>query len=140
MKRVGASIGKIVLAMMGLLLFLVCLIYTPAFQHYIKNRAVRYLTENYGFNVQVGDIRLAFPLNLSLNEVYCGATSTDTILALKGLHLDVELGQLFFQQVKITDFVLKDLVCHWQDSSGMKLDAVVGTLQLVANVDLTNSR
>ena len=134
MKRIGLFILKTVLAIMALLLFLICLLYTPAIQRYAKNQTIDYLTETYGLEVHVGELRLRFPLDVSLSEIYCGKSSTDTLLALKGMHLEVGLKQLFHHRLEIREFALENVVCHWHDSSGMRIDALLDSLQILADI------
>lgn len=125
------------------MLFLVIfLLYLPPVQRFLKDKAVAYVSNNYGLTLSVGNFRLGFPLDLTLEEVYAGFSETDTLASIGSLHLDVGLGQLLRQQVSVDDFVLKQVKFGISnDTTGMKLRVDLKEMKLKARqVDLKNKQ
>ena len=98
MKRVVAYIGKVLLAGLLLVLLLVALCYLPPVQRYLKDQAIDYLAEEHQLHLELQEFRLAFPLKLSLKQLYCGNTPQDTLIALKSLQIQLGLNKLFQQE------------------------------------------
>ena len=130
------SIGVIIL----LPFLIVFLLYLPFVQNYIKDKAVGYVADNYGMVVSVGQFRLGYPLNLTLQDVYVGETPTDTLAAVGNLHLEVGVEDILQQCLSVRELRL----CHVNfgmsdDTTGMNLKVLTDTLSLKARkIDLKN--
>ena len=124
-------IRNVIIAISLCLLCFISLFYFPPVQHYLKNKVVDYLAEKQQMILKVGDFHLKFPFLLSLEEVYCGSSSTDTLFALNAMRIKVNLGQIFRQQLTVEEFFLRGVTLKWEDqNSGILLDAKVGTVEL----------
>ena len=69
MKKVLKWSGVVVGAIVALLLLLCLLFYFPPFQRWAVGQASRIASEKSGMQISVGYVRLAFPLDLSLENV-----------------------------------------------------------------------
>lgn len=142
MKRVFKYLGRIILAIFLLLFLVIFLLYLPPVQRYVKNKAVAYVSNNYGLALKVGYFRLGFPLELTLGEVYAGFSETDTLAVVDTLHFRVGLAQIFRQQLSVNDFVMQGVKFRISnDTSGMKFRLDLNRLDLTARrVDLKTKR
>lgn len=84
-------------------------IYLPPVQQWLVNRVAQDMGERMGLDVHVGEVRLSFPLDLMLGKVVATTQGapTDTVLAVEGMLLDVELLPLLQEsQANIEGFAL----------------------------------
>ena len=83
-----------------LFFLLALLLYFPPFQQFAVNRVAASLSESTGVAFSVGEVRLAFPLDLALHRV--NATEKgDTLLDARSLRLHVQLLPLFEGQANV---------------------------------------
>ena len=69
MKRWMKRIGIICLIPMVLVILISILLYIPPFQNFAVRLATEYASETTGMNIRIGQIRLSFPLNLTVRDV-----------------------------------------------------------------------
>lgn len=126
-KYLGITISAIIL-----LLFLVLfLLYLPGVQNFLKDKAVSYVSSNYGLTVRAGSFRLGFPLDLTLEDVYAGSSESDTLAAVGTLHLNVGIREIFRQRLRLDELALKEVKFRLSnDTSGMLLRVAVQELML----------
>ena len=74
-------IGIICLIPMVLVILISILLYIPPFQNFAVRLATEYASETTGMNIRIGQIRLSFPLNLTIRDVKV-ITPPDTLLSL----------------------------------------------------------
>ncbi len=98
----------IVLSPVILILVLAILIYIPPIQNFIVGKVAGSLSESTGMEVSVGHVRLAFPLDLSVQDVNI-VDKGDTVLAAKEMLLDVQLLPLFEGRADIDGFSLQNI-------------------------------
>ena len=104
MKWMGAAV------LIPIVLFssLAALLYFPPFQRWAVKQASAYASEKTGMDVSVGNVRLRFPLDLSLNEVVAVKRETgDTIANVGAVVADVQLRPLLKKQVVIDELMLE---------------------------------
>ncbi len=77
-----------------LFFLLAILLYFPPFQQFAVNRVAASLSESTGVEFAVGEVRLAFPLDLALHRV-SATEKGDTLLNARSLRLHVQLLPLF---------------------------------------------
>ena len=77
------------------------LIYLPPVQEIIKNKVTEKLSAESGLNISIEHVRLAFPLDLSLERTKA-LDGRDTILVADALRLDVKLLPLFQGKVDVS--------------------------------------
>lgn len=142
MKKFFKYLIRTILAILMLLILVIFLLYLPPVQRFLKTKAVNYVAAHTGMVVKVGDFRLGFPLDLTLQDVYVGATATDTLAAVQSLHLKVGLGQILRKQLRVDNFELKGARLGLEnDTTGMRLRVAVDDISLLArNVDLATKQ
>ena len=60
----------ILLSLIGLILLVIIALQIPAIQRYSKDKAVAYLQEKIKTKVSVGSVRIGFPKDVTLEDVY----------------------------------------------------------------------
>lgn len=88
-----------------LFLVLAILIYLPPVQRWAVGLAADKLSEETGMKITVGDVRLAFPLDLALHDV-TAIDGRDTVMAMEAMRLDIRLLPLFEGRADIDGFSL----------------------------------
>ncbi|MEG1948987.1 MAG: translocation/assembly module TamB domain-containing protein [Odoribacter sp.] len=133
MKRFFKYLSGTVVAIIGLLLLVVFLLYLPPIQNFLRIKAVDYVSQHYGWNVRVGHFHLGFPCELTLKDVYAGRTMSDTLLSAESIHIDAGIGGIFHREISIDDLALRRAVFHLSnDTSGLNLRVAVGEINLRA--------
>ena len=88
MRRWMKRIGIVCLIPVGLVILISILLYIPPFQNFAVRLATRYASEATGMNIGIGQIRLSFPLNLTVREVRV-ITPPDTLLLLESFQVNI---------------------------------------------------
>ncbi len=114
LKRLRLWLPVLVLSPVVLFLLLAVLIYMPPVQNFVVRKVAASLSESMGMRVSVARVRLAFPLDLAVHEV-CMADRTDTLLAARGLRLNVRLLPLFEGRADVDGFEIYDAVVNTKD-------------------------
>lgn len=134
---------KTALWLLALLLALVILIpvlvYLPPIQRYAVEKASKWLSEETGMDVSVGEFRLRFPLDLSMGDVLA-LQDGDTAVFAENLDVSVQLLPLLKSKVAVDKVELENAVLHTNDLiASMRLDGRVGSLSVKADsIDLAN--
>ncbi|MEG1581282.1 MAG: hypothetical protein RR386_08485, partial [Bacteroidaceae bacterium] len=100
LKRVLRISGIIVATPIVLFLVLASLLYIPALQQWAVEKVTHRLSESTGMRIQIGTVRLAFPLDLALLEMKA-LEGKDTLLDASALRLNVALLPLLHQQIEV---------------------------------------
>ena len=106
MKKVLKWSGVVVGAIVALLLLLCLLFYFPPFQRWAVGQASRIASEKSGMQISVGYVRLAFPLDLSLENVKVLEPNdslkgvNDTVADMRRMVASVQLWPLLHKQVR----------------------------------------
>ncbi len=140
LKWVGVAVATPIL----LVIILTLLFYFPPFQRWAVNRATAYASEEMGMDISVGNIRLAFPLDLRLNEVKVLQPNdsiknqTDTVAHIGAVVVDVQAWPLLRGEVMIDQFDLEQMQLNTCDLiSSVRIRGKVGHLSLAAHgIDL----
>lgn len=103
MKKVFGWTFGVLLSPVVLFVVLTILLYVPPVQQWAVDTAAGYASESLGLDVRVGRVRLAFPLDLELEDVLARQGS-DTIADIRSLVVDVELMPLLDSKVMIDKF------------------------------------
>ena len=82
MRRWMKRIGIICLIPVVLVILISILLYIPPLQNFAVRLATEYASETTGMNIGIGQIRLSFPLNLTIRDVKV-ITPPDTLLSLE---------------------------------------------------------
>jgi hypothetical protein len=79
--------------------------YLPPVQQFVKNRVTDYLSEKTGMEISIERVRLAFPLDLSVNRMRA-IDHGDTLVAADALRLNVRVKPLLHRVIDISGFEL----------------------------------
>lgn len=97
----------VLLAPIGLFLLLAVLLYLPPVQKFVVDKVAESLTEGTGRKAEIDAVRLAFPLDLSVQGIRL-TEGCDTLVAAGSLRLDVRLLPLLSGRADIDGFALSD--------------------------------
>ena len=113
MKKALWWILGILLSPVLLFIILAILLYLPPVQNWAVQKVTAYASEETGMDITVGYVRLAFPLDLDVNDVRvlspapslatANDTPIDTIADMQRMVVDVQLLPLFASKVVINE-------------------------------------
>lgn len=123
---------------------LAVLLYIPPVQNWLVRQVVASASEKTGLDISVDNVRLAFPLNLSVNgvsvlqKVDSLPNVTDTIAGIRNVIVDVRLLPLFRSQVEIDRLSLSDVNMNTAGFvKSARVKGKLGKLELVSHgIDL----
>ena len=102
MKKALWWILGILLSPILLFFILAILLYLPPVQNWAVDKVAAYASEQTGMEITVGNVRLAFPIDLEINEFRMIA-KPDTIADMQRMVVDVQLMPLFGGKVVINE-------------------------------------
>ena len=121
MKRILKWMGAAVLVPIVLVSSVAGLLYFPPFQRWAVKQASAYASEKTGMDVSVGNVRLKFPLDLSLNDVSVVQRDSvtgqpgDTLARVGSVVADVRLKPLLKKQVVVDELTFEDAYLNTAD-------------------------
>ena len=129
----------------ALFIILSLLLYFPPFQNWAVTKAAAVASEKTGMKISVGHVRLAFPLDLSLEDVRAFEPNdsikgkTDTVALVSRAVADVQLWPLFHKQVMVDELSLRDMQVNTTHFiSDVRIRGKVGELKVRAHgIDLS---
>jgi hypothetical protein len=101
-------IGSII----GLVLLVLLLLQIPFIQNKVKDRAVVYLEDKIGTDVDVERLTIDFPKKVVLEGVYFEGQNGDTLLAGERLAVDISLMKLLSNKVEINSIDLRGIYAN----------------------------
>lgn len=105
-RKIAYISGGILLAPVVLVVLLAVALYLPPVQRWAVDKACAWAEEETGYRVKIGEVRLAFPLDLRLGEVTARDNVGDTLLLCDELTLSVPVRPLFDCRVDVDGFKL----------------------------------
>ena len=134
-----------VCAPVALFIILSLLLYFPPFQNWAVTKAAAVASEKTGMTISVGHVRLAFPLDLSLEDVRAFEPNdsikgkTDTVALVSRAVADVQLWPLLHKQVMVDELSLRDMQVNTTHFiSDVRISGKVGELKVRAHgIDLS---
>lgn len=143
-KYTGIAIGMPV----ALIIVLSLLLYFPPFQNWAVSKASAIASEKMGVRVSVGHVRLAFPLDLALDDVRAFEQNdsvrgkTDTVAIVSRAVANVQLLPLFHKQVMVDELSLRDTQLNTTHFvSDLRVSGKIGELKVKAHgIDLSKER
>lgn len=96
-------------------------LYIPIVQDWAVGIAEERMSTSLGMNVKIGHLRLTYPLDLSLGQVYAFRTPQDTLLHLEQLDISISPRPLFDKRAVVPRLRLSSLYFHQSDSMGTEL-------------------
>ena len=92
--------------LVGLFLLVLLLIQIPQVQNFAKNKAVNYLEGKIKTRVTIGNLKIDFPKNVVLQDVYFADQQNDTLLAGKELSVNISLFKLLDNKIELNSVSL----------------------------------
>ena len=127
-------IGIVFLIPVVCLLLASILLYIPAVQNAAMKKAMKVISESTGWDVDIGYVRLAFPLDFSLCDAVIKGADNDTIACLGKLTVDVHLKPLLKGQISVKGLLLESLDLNTGDIlEGMVISGNIGKAYLQAD-------
>ena len=144
LKWTGIALGILV----SLIILLALLFYFPPFQNWAVHKAAEVASEKTGMSISVGHVRLAFPLDLALENVKVLEpndsikSKTDTVADVGRAVVDVQLLPLFSSQIMVDELSLQDMKVNTTHFiSNVRISGNVGNLKLKAHgIDLSKEK
>lgn len=118
----------------GMVVLCVIALYLPPVQRLIKNKAVAYVSENFGMQLAVERLRLRFPLRLAIDDAQAVTTGGDTLFRCASLRADIALWPLLRKEVVVRQFEFGETSFHLNDTTG-GLDLKVRVRELALTAD-----
>ena len=137
MKRWMKRIGIICLIPVVLVILISILLYIPPFQNFAVRLATEYASETTGMNIRIGQIRLSFPLNLTVRDVKV-ITPPDTLLSLESFQANIRPLPLLKKEVLVDAIDLRGMKANTGNLiEGMEIKGTLGKLYAKADrIDL----
>jgi len=105
LKKIGKTVLKVFAWIIGIIIFLVVLIYiliqVPAVQNFAKNKVVAYVQGKIKTKVEIGRLSLDFPKRLVLENIYFEDQKKDTLLYGGKIRVDIALFKLLSNEVDL---------------------------------------
>lgn len=144
MKKTLKWIGLIIGIPVMLVFILALLFYFPPFQQWAVKKVTAYASQQTGMNIHVGEVRLAFPLDLALGDVQVIQQNDslpqvkDTIAAIGKLIVDVQLMPLLSQQIQIDQLEFHHMKLNTTNMiAAARVNGVIGKLAVMSHgIDL----
>ena len=113
-----------------LILLLGVMLYIPPVQQWAVDTGTGILSEQMGMDVKVGEVRLKFPLDLSLRNMVA-VQEGDTVVDAGELLVSVKLQPLLKQEVEVDCVTLRDVKVDTRDLvEAMRLEGYMGEFTL----------
>ena len=137
MRRWMKRIGVICLIPVVLVILISILLYIPSFQNFAVRLATQYASEATGMNIGIGQIRLSFPLNLTVRNVKVIAPP-DTLLSLESFQVNIRPLPLLKKEVLVDAIDLRGVKANTGNLiEGMEIKGTLGKLYAKADrIDL----
>ncbi|MDR0574160.1 MAG: translocation/assembly module TamB [Tannerella sp.] len=129
-KRIGIAF----LIPVGLLLLAFILLYTPPVQDVVIKKVATHVSESAGLDIGFENVRLSFPLNLSVRNAFVRGGGGDTLAYLDKLTVGIRLKPLLNGNISIKGIRLESLELNTGDLlGGIILKGNVGKVYLHAD-------
>ncbi len=116
MERFGRISLKILLWIIGIVIFLVLLVFIliqlPVVQNFAKNKAVNYLQSKIKTKVKIDRLSVEFPKLLVLEGVYFADQKGDTLLSGDKMKVNITMIQLLHKKVEINAIDLQGITAN----------------------------
>ena len=132
-KRIIRALLALFMAPFAMILLLGILLYLPPIQRWGVKQATDYLSRQTGVEVSIGQIRLAFPLDIHLRDVVA-IHEGDTLLSVNSILVDLDMSRIMRLDIGVDAVELSGGQVH----TGMLIPSVsiagrVGTINLNAD-------
>lgn len=137
MKRWMKRIGIVCLIPVVLVILVSILLYIPPFQNFAVRSVARYTREATGMDIEIGRVRLSFPLHLTVQDVKV-ITPPDTVLSLESFQVNIRPLPLLKKEVLVDAIDLRGVKANTGNLiEGMEIKGILGKLYAKADrIDL----
>ena len=147
MKKVLLWGGAILCVPVALFVLLAILLYIPPVQQWMLQKATYYASQKTGMEISIDRVRLAFPLDLSMEDVLIIQPNDslpqvkDTVASVRRMVADVQLMPLLSKKVEVDELTFEGLKLNTVNLiAAAKVQGTVGKLNLVSHgIDLSGS-
>ncbi|MGL5682843.1 MAG: translocation/assembly module TamB domain-containing protein [Marinifilaceae bacterium] len=129
MRRFFRILFTCIIALVGVVMLVVLLLYMPPVQRFAINRVEKMMAGK-GMELQVDNFRLHFPLTLHTDNVFLKMTDNDMLVSLKRLDLVIPLKPIFERRVEITSLYVEGTHVNFKNDSVMDMRINAGELFL----------
>jgi translocation and assembly module TamB len=105
-------LGWITLSIIALLIIIVLLIQLPPVQNKITQKAVAFLEEKIGTDVDLESITISFPKSIVVTGFYLEDQKKDTLLYAGRLSIDTDLWALTRHEIQLNDISLENMTAN----------------------------
>lgn len=115
-RAVARIIVKIIIWAVGILLFLIVLLFIliqlPAVQNFAKNKIVQWVEQKIHTHVSLKTLSIKFPQRITLDSLFIQDEKKDTLIAAKNLEVQINLWKLLRQEINIPSIKLEGVRTH----------------------------
>ncbi len=145
LKKTIKYAGIVITIPVALIIVFSLLLYFPPFQNWAVSKATAIASEKMGMRISVGHVRLAFPLDLALEDVRAFEQNdsikgkTDTVAIASRAVANIQLLPLLHNQVMVDELSLRDVQLNTTHFiSDVRVSGKVGELKIKAHgIDLS---
>lgn len=130
-RKIIKYLSWFVVILLGISLLLSAMIYLPPVQDFVKNKVSQAVEENSDMRLDVGRIRLKFPLTIDVRDLVFTTKQQDTLASLKQLNLRVAVWPLLMKELRATQLIVDGLAINYVDSlAPINIKGEIGSLML----------
>lgn len=108
--KLGRLFVWILASVVFFILLVLIIIQTSVVQDYARRKTVTYLEHKLKSKVGIGKLRIEFPITLSLQNVFLGDKSKDTLLYGREIKVNVNMLRLLKSDIRIKEIALNHIV------------------------------
>jgi hypothetical protein len=108
--RLGRWFVWILASFVFLILLFLIIIQTSVVQDYARKKTVSYLEHKLKSRVEIGKLRIKFPITISLQHVFLGDKSKDTLLYGGEIKVNLNMFRLLKSDIRIKEIALNHIV------------------------------
>ena len=108
LRKLFIYILRTILTIFSLIVLVMILLYIPAVQDFVKDKAEQYVERNMNMRLSVGRILLKFPLDLAVEKIYFGQTERDTMLYADAIQVNVALSKLLYKEIEVRRLIVEN--------------------------------
>lgn len=118
LKKTLKVIGWVVGSVLVLLLLMIAAIQIPAVQQKITQKAISFLEEKIGTEVELDKLYISFPKNIILEGLYLEDQAKDTLLYVGELKINTDLWALTRNEIQLNTITLENMVANVTRAEG----------------------
>lgn len=105
-------IAWIIGSMAALLIVLILALNIPAVQTFVTGKISNSLSKKIGTEISVGEVKIAFPKTVKINEIFVAGQRADTLLYVEEIRINVDLLKIMRQEINVNSLRIEGLASH----------------------------